>query len=228
MLSQHLPNQLKFPTHCAKPRGVPPKLNCGLFHTFGCDIELSLRTMLLVQYLRAVIYILNICSVLLCWCWCTIIFCVVLNCVWTGVNIVRIFARYEWWHGKDWYVIRLYHYIFHCCVCMILSHGVWYYPMCVILPNMCVILFQCVWYYPMVWYSPAVLGPAPRSTLSAIVSDFQRSQSSHHSQSLSIRRVKWCHLRFAFCPPFSESGLVSCGSPKCSKIQAMSICNVCI
>ena len=63
MLSQHLPNQLKFPTHCAKPRGVPPKLNCGLFHTFGCDIELSLRTMLLVQYPRAVIYILNICSV---------------------------------------------------------------------------------------------------------------------------------------------------------------------
>ena len=89
---------------------------------------------------------------------------------------------------------------------------VWYYPnvcdttkyvcdtipMCVILPNMCVILFQCVWYYPMVWYSPVVLGPAPRSTLSAIVSDFQRSQSSHHPQSLSIRRVKWCHLRFAF------------------------------
>ena len=63
MLSQHLPNQLKFPTHCAKPRGVPPKLNCGLFHTFGCDIGLSLGTMLLVQYLRAVIYILSICSV---------------------------------------------------------------------------------------------------------------------------------------------------------------------
>ena len=43
--------------------GVPPKLNCGLFHTFGCDIGLSLCTMLFVQYLRAVIYILSICSV---------------------------------------------------------------------------------------------------------------------------------------------------------------------
>ena len=127
--------------------GVPPKLNCGLFHTFGCDIGLSLCTMLFVQYLRAVIYILSICSVHITqytfvgapWYW--------LKYVWQGVNIVTV-------DGMDIWTRRLN-----------LS------LLCVIPTR--VLLSQCVWHYPM-WHSPVVLGLAPRSALSAIVSDHNR------------------------------------------------------
>ena len=174
MLSQHLPNHLKFPTHCAKSGGrVPPKLNCGLFHTFGCDIELSLRTMPLVQYLRVVIYISSIRSVhskhlllhhnILCG----------IELSLTGRGHCTHFARYGWWHGKDWYVMRLYHSLNISLLCM-----------CDTLP-MCVVLSQneCMWYYPICDTLPWCWVSRPI----CIVSDCQRSQSSHHPQSLSIR-----------------------------------------
>ena len=165
MLSQHLPNHLKFPTHCAKSGGrVPPKLNCGLFHTFGCDIELSLRTMPLVQYLRVVIYISSIRSVhskhlllhhnILCGIELSLTgrghcthFCTLWLMAWKRLVCYEIVPLTE-------YIIAVY---------------VWYSPnVCDTIPKWMYVILSHM------WHSPVVLGLAPGSALSAIVSDHNR------------------------------------------------------
>ena len=95
MLSQHLPNHLKFPTHCAKPRGGASQTKLWVVPHFQVQHWIVVAhnaigaipqsSDLYLEHMQCTHYTVHIC-------WCTMIFCVMLKYICQGVNIVPIVA----------------------------------------------------------------------------------------------------------------------------------------